>query len=316
MATSVGREPLGYGYYALTATSTCQQRAVASADGVVLSVRETGEPGGPPVVLLHGITMTGDFVLGGSSALERHGCRVITYDARGHGESSAPDDRRAYRYSDLAADLIAVLDACSVDRALLVGSSMGSHTALVTALERPERVSGIAVVTPAFDPRRHLSQRQLRRTKEVADGIRRSGIDGFIAALRAIQDPVIDLAFHDLTRRRLDRHRDLCAVADALVATVPDRPYETMDALAEIKVPTIVVGSRDALDPYHPLELAEAYAEVLTSNELLVEPEGRVPIAWNGRKLGRHIVALAERTPWEPDRLARAQPHAHPRVRS
>src|SRR4051812_39290988 len=110
----------------MTATAQPTETMVISPDGVELATRQSGPADGPAVVLLHGITMTGDFVLMGSTELQRHGFRVITHDARGHGRSSAPADPRAYGYAHLTADLLAVLDACEVDRALLVGSSMGS----------------------------------------------------------------------------------------------------------------------------------------------------------------------------------------------
>ena len=54
--------------------------------GVTLAGEEAGE--GIPVVLLHGLTATRRYVVMGSRALERSGHRVISYDARGHGQSS------------------------------------------------------------------------------------------------------------------------------------------------------------------------------------------------------------------------------------
>ena len=84
----------------------------------------------------------------GSRALERAGRRVAMYDARGHGASTpAPPD--AYDYARLAADAVAVLDHLGIDRAALVGQSMGSATAIAVALGHPGRVRALAVVTPA-----------------------------------------------------------------------------------------------------------------------------------------------------------------------
>src|SRR5436309_4655969 len=91
-----------------------------------LYVEETGE--GVPVVLLHGLTATHRYVVMGSKALERSGHRVISYDARGHGRSTPAPDRGAYGYEELGADLVAVLDALGIERAVLAGASMGAHT--------------------------------------------------------------------------------------------------------------------------------------------------------------------------------------------
>ncbi|HEX5225369.1 MAG TPA: alpha/beta fold hydrolase, partial [Solirubrobacteraceae bacterium] len=86
----------------------------------LLSGEESGE--GTPVVLLHGLTATRRYVVMGSRTLERSGHRVVAYDARGHGRSSPATDR-AYGYEHLAADLLAVLDAVQVERAVLAGAS-------------------------------------------------------------------------------------------------------------------------------------------------------------------------------------------------
>ncbi|HTA13132.1 MAG TPA: alpha/beta fold hydrolase, partial [Solirubrobacteraceae bacterium] len=116
--------------------------SVAAGDGVTLSGEQAGS--GPPVLLVHGLTATRRYVLHGSRALERSEHRVISYDARGHGRSSPPEDPRAYRYEQLVADLQAVLDAAGVQRALLAGVSMGAHTIVRFALEYPERVAALA----------------------------------------------------------------------------------------------------------------------------------------------------------------------------
>ncbi len=66
----------------------------------MLKIQDTGS--GPPLVLLHGLTATRRYVLQGSRLLVREGFRLVSYDARAHGESDPGD---GYEYSDLAADL-------------------------------------------------------------------------------------------------------------------------------------------------------------------------------------------------------------------
>ena len=63
---------------------------------------------GPPIVLLHGLTATRRYVVMGSRFLGRAGYRLISYDARGHGESSPAPEPSAYEYADMVADLEAV----------------------------------------------------------------------------------------------------------------------------------------------------------------------------------------------------------------
>src|SRR3954464_4466352 len=117
------------------------------ADGITLAGEESGE--GTPVVLLHGLTATRRYVVMGSTALQRSGHRVIAYDARAHGRS---DPGAPYTYERLAGDLLAVLDDREIDRAVLAGASMGAHTLAQFARIHPERVAGLAIITPAFDP--------------------------------------------------------------------------------------------------------------------------------------------------------------------
>src|SRR4030088_3596184 len=105
-----------------TAINNCNHPFSVEHDGVSLSGEHSGE--GIPMVLMHGLTATRRYVVMGSRSLERSGHRVIAYDARGHGQSSAATDPDAYGYERLSGDLGAVLDAAGVERAVLAGASM------------------------------------------------------------------------------------------------------------------------------------------------------------------------------------------------
>ncbi|MDO8210466.1 alpha/beta fold hydrolase [Conexibacter sp. CPCC 206217] len=267
-------------------------------DGVVLRGGDEGE--GTPVVLLHGLTATRRYVVMGSKTLERGGHRVVTYDARGHGRSSpAPVGGEAgYGYATLAQDLRAVLDAAGIERAVLVGASMGAHTLLRFALDAPERVAGAVVVTPAYDPVSQESPARMAYWDALADGLRDGGIEGFVAANHVERMPA---AWQDtirtVLRQRLSQHDDLVAVEAALRAVPRSRPFETLHDLAALEgIPAVVVASRDEADPGHPLEIGEAYAAAIPGARLLVEEPGRSPIAWQGGQLSRAIAELAELT--------------------
>ena len=60
-------------------------------------------------------------------------------------------------------------------------------------------------------------------------------------------------------------------------------------------MPVLVVGDRDEPDPAHPLAVAQEYARRLPRAELLVEDEGKSPIAWQGAQLSRAIAEFVER---------------------
>lgn len=258
-----------------------------------LSGEEAGE--GPPVVLLHGLTATRRYVVMGSRALERSGLRTIAYDARGHGRSSPAQDPAAYTYPLLADDLEAVLDELGIEWALLAGASMGAHTALRFALLHPERVAGIGLVTPAFDPCADDSTSY----DALAEGLRADGVEGFVRAYDFSRVPAEWRAtVEKVVRQRLSLHEHPEAVADAMEGVPRSRPFQSMDELARIAVPTVVVASRDEVDPGHPLALAEEYAQRIPDAELRVEEGGppvRSPLAWQGGQLSKILLELAER---------------------
>ncbi len=260
-------------------------------DGVSLATEEAGS--GIPVVLLHGLTATRRYVVMGSKALERSGHRVIAYDARGHGKSSPARQRSAYRYAELVDDLEAVLDELEIERALLAGASMGAHTLLRLALERPGRTAGLVVITPAYDPGDNDDPERLARWDALADGLRSGGIDGFLAAQG---EPRVPARWREnvvkVIRQRLALHEHPEAVADALQAVPRSRPFERIDDLASISVPVTVVASADEADPEHPQAVGEAYAEAISQARLVTDEPGRSPIAWQGSQLSRVIEAV------------------------
>ncbi len=264
-------------------------------DGVRLAVQDAGE--GVPVVLLHGLTATRRYVVMGSRALERGGHRVIAYDARGHGESTAAPTPAAYGYGALADDLRAVLDGLGVERAVLAGASMGAHTLLRFALDAPERVAGLVVITPAYDPATNDDPARLAYWDRLATGLREGGIEGFVEAYRV--DDEVPEAWRDtvrtVLRQRMSQHRDLGAVADALVAVPRSRPFDSLAELGELPaVPTTVVVSRDEADPTHPQAIGEAYVETIAGARQVTEEEGKSTLAWQGGQLSKEIAAVAD----------------------
>lgn len=128
---------------------------VALPTGVTLAYVEMGPAGGEPVAFLHGITDTSRSfrdVLPRLSEL-RPELRLLALDLRGHGDSSMPDPARCrstpeacFRVADYAKDTIAFLDAKGIERANLVGHSLGSFVAQEVALTHPDRVTRIALI--------------------------------------------------------------------------------------------------------------------------------------------------------------------------
>lgn len=243
-------------------------------------------PGGMPILMMHGLTATRRYVVHGSSLLPRDGYRTLTYDARGHGDTDpAPDG--TYDYERLADDAAGVLDTAGIERAVLMGVSMGSATALALALRRPERVAGLVIVTPAH---RGAPSGDLARWDALADGLEHGGVDGFLEAYGPPPAPErVRASIVTVMRQRLERHRHPAAVAAALRGVPRSAAFAGVDALGAVGVPTLIVASRDDMDAEHPLEVSREYERVIPGARLVVEDEGESPLAWRGGSLSRVV---------------------------
>lgn len=141
-------------------TSTCK------ANGIDVHYLRTGG-NKPPMVLLHGLMTKGACWTHLAQALENE-YDVIMPDARGHGNSSAPD--HGYRYEDLANDVVNFIDALGLANPVLLGHSMGGMTAAVVASQNPTLLRGLVLADPTFlTPQR---QREVHES-DVADQHRR-----------------------------------------------------------------------------------------------------------------------------------------------
>jgi pimeloyl-ACP methyl ester carboxylesterase len=248
---------------------------------------------GAPIVLCHGITATRRYVVHGSRVLERAGHAVVSYDARGHGESDPAPDGQDYGYSELVEDLEAVVATAVGEKSfVLAGHSMGAHTAVAYALRGPERLRGLVIVGPTYMG--EISAESLAYWDGLAAALESGGVDGFVDYIDRNQraDPAWRDSVLRFTRERMLRQRHPAALVDALRQVPRSRPFGEMAELESLRVPALVVASHDAADPGHPRYVAEAYAERLPRARLTGEAEGESPLAWQGGKLSREIAAF------------------------
>jgi pimeloyl-ACP methyl ester carboxylesterase len=272
------------------------------ADGVRLSGEEVGE--GPPIVLLHGLTATRRYVLHGSLTLARRGYRLVSYDARGHGESSPAPEGGGYGYEELTSDLAAVLvDRCPGERPVLCGHSMGCHTAVAYALDHADEVAALVPEGPVTLGIRATDE-VLGSWDRLADGLERDGVDGFMEAYEADLSaaPSWRETALRITRDRMQLHRHPEAVARALREVPRSLPFDGLAELETLDLPALVVASYDEADPGHPYAIAEAWAERLPAARLVSEEPGKSPLAWQGGRLSRAIADFLEE-PQVSDRL-------------
>jgi pimeloyl-ACP methyl ester carboxylesterase len=257
-------------------------------------IEEAGE--GTPIVLLHGLTATRRYVLQGSKHLLNRGYRLVFYDARGHGDSGAPDDPADYGYDLMVGDLERVLEQKGLEHPVLVGSSMGAHVATAFALAQPERVSALVQITPAYMGHGRTEPEELAHWDRLASALEQGDVEAFKRISETHELPErwregVELGIE----QRLARHRDLRAVAAALRVVPRSDAWEGLDVLGGLEVPTLVVASRDEVDPGHPMFIAVDYARRIPDAELAVEEPGYPPLAWQGSRLSRAIGDFLER---------------------
>ncbi|MFI6458558.1 alpha/beta fold hydrolase [Streptosporangium amethystogenes] len=206
-----------------------------------------------PLVLLHGGAVDHRMWSPQLAAFPER--RVIAPDARGHGDSSDADAEAPYRLAD---DVVAVLDALDIDRAVLAGVSMGGGTAVDIALEYPDRcaalvVSGTGTSEPTFTDRWSLDAFGAWRRAE-AEGDAEAWIEVF---MRFTHGPYrdrgdVDLAIDALIERmardtlghlRFDDH------GTPLPPTPPTPVTRTWKRANRIQVPVLALnGALDGPD--------------------------------------------------------------------
>ena len=237
------------------------------ATGVTLPYVVTGDPSGPPLLLVHPWG-------------EAHGCfdrlvpllppslRAIAMDQRGHGHASKPGT--GYELADFASDLAAFLDALEITRAVVLGSSSGGYVAQQLAVSHPERVEGLVLVG---------APRSLRGRPSFADEV----------------DQLSDPIDPEWVRQSLTWFPTMAAVPSWYVADriadglcMPAHVWrQTLDGLcaavpptevATIRAPTLVIwGARDELLPRAD---QEALVAAIPSSRLIVYADTGHPVLW------------------------------------
>lgn len=231
---------------------------------------------GPPVVQLHGLTSSRarEDVIAVDLMGELEGCRILRYDARGHGLSTGPRDVRAYGWATLAEDLLALVEHVFPGEAVHgVGSSMGSGTLLHAAPAAPERFAGLTLCIPPTVWETRVAQgaayEECARVVE-ADGVDALVDAGRLAPLPPAENPDKPVTWPDVALDLLPT-----VFRGAALTDLPDR-----SVLAGLAVPTLLLAWID--DPAHPVSTAEQLHDLIPGSELTVARTHPDVRAWPG----------------------------------
>jgi pimeloyl-ACP methyl ester carboxylesterase len=133
-----------------------ERMTVAIGGGAEICAEAIGDRHDPAILLMGGAAWSMDWWEDDlCRRLAERGRLVVRYDNRDTGRSTSyPPGQPGYSGTDMVADAIAVMDAFGIDRAHVVGLSMGGGLAQVLALEHPDRVATLALIsTSPVDPR-------------------------------------------------------------------------------------------------------------------------------------------------------------------
>jgi pimeloyl-ACP methyl ester carboxylesterase len=245
-------------------------------DGVELCTEPFGDRGDPPILLIMGI---GGSMLwweeGFCRMLAESGRFVIRYDHRDTGRSvTYKPGHPEYTGSDLIADAVGILDAYDIPAAHIVGVSAGGAFAQLLALDFPERVLSLVLIStsPALPGDRVLPPptEEFKRFVSTArvdwsdtDSVIGYRVD-YSRVLAGGLRPFDETGTRDLVRLDVDRARNVAAQQNH--ACIPDDGRQRA-SLSSIAVPTLVIHG--TADPMFPIGHGEALAEVFPDAGLL-----------------------------------------------
>ena len=144
---------------------TFTTKTIALSTGVTLQYVEQGDPDGVPVILLHGVT---DSWRSFEPVLPHlpPSIHAFALTQRGHGDADRP--LTGYSFLNFAADVAAFMDALQLNRAVIVGHSMGSGVTQRFALDYPERLLGIVLEGTFASLPGHLNRRTVAQIPDDA----------------------------------------------------------------------------------------------------------------------------------------------------
>jgi pimeloyl-ACP methyl ester carboxylesterase len=138
-----------------------------------IPIRYITQGSGPAVVLLHGLTGSLDHWINvGYYDGPFDGYRLVAMDCRGHGQSGKPHDPAAYGL-EMVNDIVRLLDHLEIEKAHLVGHSMGAEIALKAAARHPTRVRSVVLAGSGWsDDSVYELMRMLAESFERGEGLR------------------------------------------------------------------------------------------------------------------------------------------------
>lgn len=234
-------------------------------DGVNVYYEELGS-GDPTLVFLHPWS-TNHFIWANQLQVFSRNHRCITVDHRGHGHSDKPAE--GYGMGEMAADVVAILDQCGVDKAVLIGNSIGGMVAMQTSLDAPNRVIANLILSSGTNMGAgtppEVAEAMQQDWRAVFSGLLDSAVSAKSKAARPEILDFMDACFN--TDGNFTEGVFWASMAD------PEGVFNwnISDRLKDITQPTLILAGDE--DGATPLELNQALADNIPNAEIKVYKE-------------------------------------------
>lgn len=267
-------------------------QGIAHANGIEIAYEMVGPPQGEAVLFILGLG--GQMSEGPDSfieALAARGFRAIRFDNRDIGRSTKLEKAGpppsmetiiaalsegkpapvAYTLADMAKDAVGLLDALGIEKAHIVGGSMGGMIAQLVAADFPERTLSLtSIMSTSGNPELPLGPAvELLGQSAGFEGTEEEMLDRKVKLFRALEGPAYrkdEAALRESIKRNMERSSYPVGVARQTAATVPNSDRRAK--LETIHVPTLIIHGDS--DPIFPPEHARDQAKHIAGSELLI----------------------------------------------
>ncbi|WP_394842721.1 alpha/beta hydrolase [Pendulispora brunnea] len=243
-----------------------------------MDVAPSGAPNGRTIVLLHGKNFSGFYFRRVIEAFRGEGYRVVVPDQVGFGKSSRPDI--AYSFHGLAHNTKQLLDALGIQRAVILGHSMGGMLAMRFALLYPEKVSELVLEDPigledyrTFVPYTTMDQKLKVELSANPDSVRKYFQNSYFREWKPEYEVLVDTAARYTRLSNFPQAAKVSALTSEMIYLQP--VYYEFD---RIRVPTLlIVGTADRTIVGKNLLKPEVVAEHGRYDRLGKETAAKIP---------------------------------------
>ena len=249
---------------------------------LTISYNDVGPSDAPTIIFIHGFPFNKSMWAGQVEAL-KDGYRLIAYDVRGHGDSDAGQEDFAIEL--FVNDLLSLMDALKLDRAILCGLSMGGYIAINAVIHYPKRFD--ALILSDTQCAADTPEGKAKRMKTI-ESIRENGVEKY--AEESVKNLFAPESF-------TTKGKEIAVIKEMILKTPEQvlsktllalsKRKETCSNLYKIKIPTLIlVGESDKITP--PAAARTMHEKIQHSRLTIIEHAGHLanlehPAEFNGQ---------------------------------